>query len=81
MNTKKTNNVILNVVKDLGFKIKRFFSPISSELRMTAGKTQTIILVGLAVSAILAVFVSQFASNSPDGLEKVAGDKGFLSLG
>jgi hypothetical protein len=30
------------------------------------------------VAAGLALFVSGFASSSPDGLEKVAGDKGFL---
>ncbi len=33
---------------------------------------------GLAVAVLLAVFVSPWASSSPDGLEKVAGDKGFL---
>jgi cobalt/nickel transport protein len=33
---------------------------------------------GLLVAAGLALFVSGFASSSPDGLEKVAGDKGFL---
>jgi len=33
---------------------------------------------GLAVALVLGVFVSQFASSSPDGLEKVAEDKGFL---
>jgi cobalt/nickel transport protein len=33
---------------------------------------------GLLVTAGLALFVSGFASGSPDGLEKVAGDKGFL---
>jgi PDGLE domain len=32
----------------------------------------------LAVAALLAVFVSPWASSSPDGLEKVASDKGFL---
>jgi hypothetical protein len=33
---------------------------------------------GLLVTAGLALFVSGFASGSPDGLEKVAGDQGFL---
>jgi cobalt/nickel transport protein len=33
---------------------------------------------GLLVTAGLALFVSGFASSSPDGLEKVAADKGFL---
>jgi len=33
---------------------------------------------GLIVALILGVLVSPFASNSPDGLEKVAEDKGFI---
>ena len=37
-------------------------------------------LVGLVVVLALAFFVSPFASASPDGLEKVASDQGFLSL-
>jgi hypothetical protein len=36
------------------------------------------VLAGLALSLALAFFVSPFASSSPDGLEKVAEDKGFL---
>src|SRR3990167_11387249 len=36
------------------------------------------IFISLAIAIILAVFISPFASNSPDGLEKVAEDKGFL---
>jgi cobalt/nickel transport protein len=43
----------------------------SSNLRL-------VLLGGLLVAAGLALFVSGFASSSPDGLEKVAGDKGFL---
>lgn len=35
--------------------------------------------VGLAVSLLLAGVVSYYASSSPDGLEKVAGDLGFDS--
>jgi hypothetical protein len=35
--------------------------------------------LGLAVALVLAFFVSPFASSQPDGLEKVAGDKGFLA--
>ncbi len=31
------------------------------------------------VSLILAFFISPFASSSPDGLERVAEDKGFIS--
>ena len=34
--------------------------------------------LGLAVALVLTFFVSPFASSQPDGLEKVAGDKGFL---
>ena len=34
--------------------------------------------VGLAVSLLLAGVVSYYASGSPDGLEKVAGEVGFL---
>ncbi|MBC7247951.1 MAG: PDGLE domain-containing protein [Actinobacteria bacterium] len=36
------------------------------------------ILAGLAVAVALALLVSPWASSSPDGLEKVAEDKGFL---
>jgi cobalt/nickel transport system permease protein len=35
------------------------------------------VLAGLAIAMALAVFVSPFASSSPDGLEKVAASKGF----
>lgn len=37
------------------------------------------LLIGLLVSLVLAGVVSGFASSSPDGLEKVAEDKGFLA--
>ncbi|HEV2892157.1 MAG TPA: PDGLE domain-containing protein, partial [Actinomycetota bacterium] len=43
----------------------------SSNLRM-------FLLGGLLVAMGLALIVSGFASSSPDGLEKVAEDKGFL---
>ncbi len=36
------------------------------------------ILAGLALSLALAFAISPFASSSPDGLERVAEDKGFL---
>lgn len=36
------------------------------------------ILAGFAVAAALALLISPWASSSPDGLEKVAEDKGFL---
>ncbi|RJP29866.1 MAG: hypothetical protein C4536_11240 [Actinobacteria bacterium] len=35
-------------------------------------------LAGLAVAVALALIISPWASSSPDGLEKVAEDKGFL---
>lgn len=35
-------------------------------------------LAGLAVAVSLALFVSPWASSAPDGLEKVAEDKGFV---
>jgi cobalt/nickel transport protein len=34
--------------------------------------------VAMLVAILLAVFISPWASSSPDGLEKVAEDKGFL---
>lgn len=39
------------------------------------------ILFGLIVAIFLALVLSPFASPSPDGLEKVAEDKGFLEKG
>lgn len=39
------------------------------------------IFYGLLVAVALAVFIAPFASKSPDGLERVAGDKGFLEKG
>ena len=39
------------------------------------------IFLWLFVALILAFFISPFASSSPDGLEKVAEDKGFLEKG
>ena len=36
------------------------------------------IWIGLGISLLLALFLSPFASSSPDGLEKVAEAKGFL---
>jgi len=38
--------------------------------------TRTFVLSGIAVALVLAFLVSPFASSSPDGLEKVASDKG-----
>ena len=39
-----------------------------------------IFLLGLLVALSLAVFISPFASPWPDGLERVAEDKGFIEL-
>ena len=39
------------------------------------------IWVGLGVCLLMALFLSPFASSSPDGLEKVAETKGFASKG
>ena len=38
-------------------------------------------LAALAVAVVLGVALSPFASSSPDGLEKVAADRGFLDQG
>lgn len=37
------------------------------------------IIIGLLISIILAVFISPFASESPDGLERVAEDLNFIN--
>lgn len=41
-------------------------------------KTWLFVLLALLVSLLLAIVISPFASSSPDGLEKVAEDKGFM---
>jgi len=41
-------------------------------------KQNKFLLAGFVLSLFLAGVVSNFASSSPDGLEKVAGDIGFL---
>jgi hypothetical protein len=38
-----------------------------------------LVISGLVVAFALAAFASPFASSQPDGLEKVAADKGFLA--
>lgn len=40
-----------------------------------------ILFFGLLIAIALAVFLSPYASKSPDGLERVAEDKGFLHKG
>jgi cobalt/nickel transport protein len=39
--------------------------------------TRVLVVVGLLVALVLAGFVSHYASRSPDGLNRVAGDEGF----
>ena len=41
-------------------------------------KQKTFLISGFVVSLFLAGVVSYYASSSPDGLEKVAGDIGFI---
>lgn len=43
--------------------------------------SKRLLIGGLLLAFLLAGFVSGFASSSPDGLEKVAGDQGFLEAG
>jgi hypothetical protein len=43
--------------------------------------TRLLVIVGLALAIGLATAVSPYASSSPDGLEKVAEDKGFIETG
>jgi len=38
-----------------------------------------IIIIGLFIAIIIAAFISPFASSHPDGLEKVAEDKKFIT--
>ena len=40
-------------------------------------RSRTFLLVGVLLALLLAGFVSQYASGSPDGLERVATDHGF----
>lgn len=46
---------------------------------MRAPSTRAVVVVGVLVALLLAGVVSFYASGSPDGLEKVAIDKGFSS--
>ena len=45
------------------------------------GRFNGFIWIGLGISLLLALFLSPFASTSPDGLEKVAEMKGFSKKG
>lgn len=44
---------------------------------MKTVSTKSLLIAGLLVALVLAGLVSFYASGSPDGLEKVAADKGF----
>ena len=48
---------------------------------MTKIASRKVITVGLLIAVAVALLLSPFASQSPDGLEKVAEDKGFLDRG
>ena len=45
---------------------------------MRALSTRTLVLIGLAISVLLAVVLSHYASSHPDGLEYVAEKTGFI---
>jgi hypothetical protein len=44
-----------------------------------SGNTKLFVLGGLLAAVALALFVSPFANSNPDGLERVATDKGFAA--
>jgi cobalt/nickel transport protein len=48
---------------------------------MTSVNTRLFLIVGLTIAVAIAILLSPFASKSPDGLEKVAQDKGFIKKG
>lgn len=54
-------------------------SPASAEVAPSRARTRWFILGGVLVALLLAGFASYYASTSPDGLEKVAADKGLDS--
>lgn len=49
-----------------------------ASVRALRARTTGFLLAGLLVAFVLAGLVSGFADSDPDGLEKVAQDKGFL---
>lgn len=46
--------------------------------RTAARRAWTLASMGFVIALILAIFVSPFASSAPDGLEKIAEEKGFI---
>lgn len=53
----------------------------SQSAKSAVGDTRSFLALGLIVSLALAIFVSPFASGSPDGLEFVAEQLGFIANG
>src|SRR5262245_2303500 len=53
-------------------------APVAAPPASPRGSVRPVLLIGGAVALLLAGVVSVFASSSPDGLEHVAGEKGFL---
>ena len=51
-------------------------SPTSTTSRRGIGRFWW--LIGLAIAAVIVVVLAPLASSDPDGLERVAGDQGFL---
>ncbi|MFN8156185.1 MAG: PDGLE domain-containing protein [Candidatus Nanopelagicales bacterium] len=51
-------------------------SPAPAEASTDRSRTRWFVLAGLLVALLLAGFASYYASSAPDGLEKVAADKG-----
>jgi cobalt/nickel transport system permease protein len=52
-----------------------------AQLADTKVKTRTFVIGGALVALVFAAVVSQFAVDGPDGLERVAGDTGFIESG
>jgi cobalt/nickel transport system permease protein len=73
---------VLSIVAGTRPDILPAWSKVSRESRTAASRWGLwgIAVIGFVVALALATFVSPFASSSPDGLEKVAEDKGFHAL-
>lgn len=50
----------------------------TTERARSSRSGKSVLIAGLLLAFVLAGFVSGYASGSPDGLEKVAGEEGFL---
>lgn len=51
------------------------------EVKMNEQNKSKLVFYGLLIAVSLVVFIAPFASKSPDGLERVASDKGFIEKG